>query len=117
MYIDNMIRTVGFSQFCDAFRDMGREGSFSYKGKRALFDYLEEYEESTGEYVELDVIALDCEYVEYDSAIECATEYSTMWEIDKDATEEENEKSAMDFLEYHTQVIPVEGGGVIILSF
>jgi hypothetical protein len=54
---------VNFSAFCDAFRDMGRNDNFSYAGKRALFDYLEEV--TDGEY-ELDVIALCCEYYEQD---------------------------------------------------
>lgn len=59
-----MKQTVNFNDFCDAFRDMGRNENFSYKGKRALFDYLEEMESDMGEEVELDVIALCCEYNE-----------------------------------------------------
>ena len=59
-----MKQTVNFNDFCDAFRDMGRNENFSYKGKRALFDYLEETESDTGEEVELDVIGLCCEYNE-----------------------------------------------------
>lgn len=61
-----MQTSINFSQFCDAFRDMGRNDNFSYAGKRALFDYLEQYEEDTGCAVELDVIALCCEYYEQD---------------------------------------------------
>ena len=52
------------SQFRDAFRKMDRQGNFSYKGLDVLFDYLEEYSDATGEPVELDVIALCCEYSE-----------------------------------------------------
>lgn len=59
-----MHRTLTFSTFCDAFRDMGRNDNFSYEGLRILFDYLEQYEEDTGESVELDVIALCCDYSE-----------------------------------------------------
>ena len=36
-----MKQTVNFSQFCDAFKLMDRNGQFTYEGKRALFDYLE----------------------------------------------------------------------------
>lgn len=61
-----MKTSINFSQFCDAFRDTGRNDNFSYAGKRALFDYLEQYEEETGCEVELDVIALCCEYYEQD---------------------------------------------------
>ena len=61
-----MKTAINFSAFCDAFRDMDRNDNFSYAGKRALFDYLEQYEEDCGVEVELDVIALCCEYYEQD---------------------------------------------------
>ena len=57
-----MIQRIGFCQFCDAFRDMGRNEQFTYEAKRALFDYLEELGEDIGEEIELDVIALCCEW-------------------------------------------------------
>jgi trehalose/maltose hydrolase-like predicted phosphorylase len=57
-----MKTTVNFCDFLDAFQI--RKENFSYEGKRALFDYLEEMEQSTGEEMELDVIALCCEYSE-----------------------------------------------------
>lgn len=59
-----MIQRIGFCQFCDAFRDMGRNEQFTYEAKRALFDYLEELGEDIGEEIELDVIALCCEWHE-----------------------------------------------------
>jgi hypothetical protein len=43
---------------------MGREKQFSYEAQKALFDYLEDLEESMEEKFELDVIALCCEYAE-----------------------------------------------------
>ena len=51
-------------QFRDAFHGAGRSGQFSYDGLEVLFDYLEQYEEDTGEAIELDVVALCCEYSE-----------------------------------------------------
>ena len=59
-----MIQRIGFCQFCDAFRDMGRNKQFTYEAKRALFDYIGELESVIGEEVELDVIALCCEWNE-----------------------------------------------------
>lgn len=70
-----MYQEINFSMFCDAFRDMDRNENFSYKGKRALFDYLESIEEDTGEKIELDVIALCCEYSE-DQLAEVLENYS-----------------------------------------
>lgn len=59
-----MKQTVTKSMFHDAFRQMDRLENFSYEGREALFDYLEDYEQSCGEEIELDVIALCCEYSE-----------------------------------------------------
>lgn len=59
-----MKTTVNFSAFCDAFHNMGRKDQFSYEGKRALFDHLEELESQLGEEHELDVIALCCDFRE-----------------------------------------------------
>ena len=48
---------------------------WSRAGALALAEYLEEYEESTGEELELDVIALRCDFSEYDSFIDWADEH------------------------------------------
>lgn len=102
-----MYTSVNFSMFLDSFSETYRH-NFSYEGKRALFDYLESYEDETGERVELDTVALCCEYSEHDSALEAAQEYT------EDITDE---KKAREYLEDHTQVIDVSTGGVIIQDF
>ena len=56
-----MKQTINFSQFRDEFKAI-RPTNFDGEGLKLLFAYLEEYEESTGEEVELDVIALCCDY-------------------------------------------------------
>jgi hypothetical protein len=61
-----MIQTINKSDFTTAFHRMGRGNQFSYEGLIALYDYLENYEESTGDQIELDVIALCCDYTEYE---------------------------------------------------
>ena len=40
-----MIQTISFHEFQAAFTDMGRESQFSYEAQKALFDYLEQYED------------------------------------------------------------------------
>ncbi len=63
-----MKQTVNFYAFEQAFRSSDRANQFGgYDGLRAMFDYLEEYEESTGEELDLDVVALCCEYSRYES--------------------------------------------------
>jgi hypothetical protein len=70
-----MYQNVNWHNFQDAFQNMGRGDNFSYEGLRALFDYLEELEEDMGEQIELDVIALCCEYSEIEDDEEAYKEY------------------------------------------
>jgi hypothetical protein len=99
-----MITTVNLHDFREAFRTT-RPENFSYDGLTALFDYLEDLEEDTGEPMELDVIALCCDYTEYESIAEYqenygAANYPTMGDI-----------------EYHIVVIYIEGtDGFIVLD-
>jgi len=71
-----MKMTVSEYDFNDAFENM-RPDNFSYEGRRALYDYLTEYEEDTGDEIELDVIGLCCEYTEYDNIAEYNENYNT----------------------------------------
>ncbi len=107
-----MKRNVSQCDFSDAFRDMGRGNNFSHEGKRALYDYLEQYEEDTGEEIELDVIGLCCDYSEYSTALEAAKEYG----FEPDEDEEEQEEAAARWLEERTTVITFDTG-IIIQGF
>lgn len=59
-----MKQTICERDFIRAFEDMSRSDSFSERGLRKLFEYLEQFEQDTGVETELDVIALCCEYSE-----------------------------------------------------
>ena len=99
-----MKQTVTFSMFSDAFRNANRTDNFTYSGLRALYDYLEEYEESCDTEVELDVIALCCEF----------TEYTDLAELQKNYRDIES----MDDLRDNTTVIEIPGSdGFIIQSY
>ena len=87
-----MKQTINFSQFCDSFGG-SYKNNFSYEGKKALFEYLEDYEEQTGEEIELDPIALCCEYSEYDNLKELQNNYNNIETIEE--------------LKDHMQVIPI----------
>lgn len=58
-----MKTTVDFYDFKRAFL-ASRPENFTYEGLEILFDGLEEFEEDTGEEMELDVIALCCDFCE-----------------------------------------------------
>jgi hypothetical protein len=78
-----MRTTVNFSTFYDAFQSMDyRKDTFSYHGLRALFEWLEEYEDATGVEMELDVVGLCCEFTEYDSVEEVLKNYDNIQTLD-----------------------------------
>ena len=93
-----MKTTITFSTFCDSFNSL-RPDNFSYEGKRALYEYLEDYEESTGEEIELDVIALCCDYAEYSDLKELQKDYASIEDLED--------------LQDHTTVIEFDGGLII----
>jgi hypothetical protein len=94
-----MKTTVNFSDFVDAFRRYGRDDAFGYEALSIIFDYLEEYEASTGEEIELDVISICCDFtVEHYSDI--AQNYGI--DLSPDDTEQEHIQQVKDFLETET---------------
>lgn len=58
-----MKTTVNFYDFKREFKAI-RPNNFTDEGLILLWDYLEEYEQSTGKELELDIIALCCDYSE-----------------------------------------------------
>ena len=118
-----MKTNVSLNDFRDAFQSYDRK-NFSYAGQEALFDYLEEYEESIGEEVELDVIALCCECSEHETALDCAREYGYEEVVDLEPhgsidlleVAELEEAQALDWLTQQTTVITFDGG-IIIQQF
>jgi hypothetical protein len=95
-----MKQQVNFYAFRDAFKEI-RPNNFSYEGLTALFDYLENYEQDTGEEIELDVISLCCDYCE-ESISDIIANYEI--EIDQDQDKLEQVK---EYLEYNTTIVSV----------
>jgi len=60
-----MIIKVRFYDFERAFVNQERTDSFSYAGKKALFEYLESIEDENNQ-MELDVVGLCGDYSEYE---------------------------------------------------
>ena len=98
-----IVRTINEYDFKDAFKKMNRQDNFSDYGLTKIFEYLEMFSEDRGENIELDVIAICCEYVEYDSLEELQADYK---DID-----------GQDDLEYNTQVICYQEDCIIIQSY
>ena len=61
-----IVQTLTKSAFIDAFKQSSRKDQFSYEALEAIFDYLEEYSDSTGEPVEFDIVGICCDWTEAD---------------------------------------------------
>jgi hypothetical protein len=70
-----MAQAITKQEFIDAFTQANRENQFSRDGRAELFEYFQEYEESTGMHVYIDVIAICCAFTEYASMEEVCEEY------------------------------------------
>ena len=86
-----MKSTVNSTDFHNAFESMGRGKQFSYAGLNALFDWLEDYEDGTGQELELDVIALCCDFTEYANLAEFHQDYNAEDYPDIESIEEATE--------------------------
>ena len=111
-----MKQSIGFNQFTDAFHSHDRYDSFGYDALKALFEYLEEYEDGAGEEMELDVISLCCDFAQYDSAREAAEEMITGFEREEGESDEDFEERALEELLENTTVITYDDG-VVVQSF
>jgi len=94
-----MKQSVGICEFRKAFEDYNRQDNFSYEGLEALFDFLESMEDECSTELELDVVALCCDFTEYKSFDEIKDDHNSV--------------ESLDDLYYHTTVIEFDGGIII----
>lgn len=99
-----LVKTLSFYDFLNEFKEYGRETNFSYEGKKALYDYLNELSENLGEPIELDIIGICCEFTEYENL----EEFNNNYGYDIESLEE---------LEYYTTVIQIDDESFIIQDF
>ena len=103
-------------QFREAFRLAGRMDQFSYEGLEVLFDYLDNLSEDTGEPIELDPVALCCEY--YESSIQ---ELIDNYKIDLSEVDDDDPDSIIEvvreYLEKNTSVCGQVEGGFVYAAF
>ena len=93
--------TVNQADFISAFKSI-RPENFSYEGLKALYGYFEEL--SDDQNIELDVIAICCDFTEYDSLAEFNRDYGKNF-------------SDVEEIFDHTQVIMIDNEKFIIQNF
>lgn len=93
-----MKTTLDFSDFREAFRNYDRDTSYTREGLMMLFEYFEEIDPD----MELDVVAICCDYDECHWE-DVAANYS----IDLEDHEDEDDKieAVRDYLNDHTSLV------------
>jgi len=99
-----------------------RNAGWSRAGAFALAEYLEEYEESTGEELELDVVTIRGDFSEYSSLQDWAHDYFSNakeemgFDESQDIDEEEFDERIREYIQENGQLIEFKGG-IIVSSF
>jgi hypothetical protein len=104
--------TINEQKFIDRLLQDENAG-WSRKGAEALFEYLTQYEEETGEEIEVDPVALRCDFDEWKDINEFLDSYPEIKEeIDEDETEEvyqdRRKEEVKKAIEEKTTLIPFD---------
>jgi len=109
-----MKKTLSTNEIANALRD-DKNADWSWDGAKALAEYLEQLEEETGEEMELDVIAIRCDFSEYESLEAWAAEYSPADYVNF-FTYDDPEEAIRSYIQDRGTLIEFDGG-VIVSSF
>lgn len=119
-----LIQTIDSSDLYHLASRMDRADNFGYKGWRAIGDYLEESSEDTGEDIEVDIIAICCEYSMAESADSVFYDYDHLHGVDlpeeetwEEMSEDEKLETIEDFLRENTSLVICEDDLIIWQSF
>ena len=82
-----MKTTVNWYTFRDAVVRHDRLDQFGSDGWRAIFDYIEEYEQESGQEQEMDIIALCCDFTRYESLADFNAEMGEECETMQDVSD------------------------------
>lgn len=117
-----MKTTLSTNEIADALK-RDENAAWSYQGAKALAEYIEQMEEDTGEEMELDVVAIRCDFSEYASLQDWAVEYfGGVTEAqdgagyDADDDDERKDDKIREHIQYNGQLIEFSGG-IIVSSF
>lgn len=96
-----MKTSINFNEFIDAFKAYDRYDAYGYEALRVIFDYLEQYEEETGQEIELDVIAICCDF-----NVQHYSDIARDYDVDiSNMTVTEAKQHVMDYLCDNTTVL------------
>jgi hypothetical protein len=118
----HMKTTLSTHEIADALK-RDENAAWSWAGAKALAEYLEELEADTGEEMELDIVAIRCDFSEDSSLAAWAegyfggiTEAREGLGLDEDACLDEEEDKIRNYISERGTLIEFDGG-VIVSSF
>ncbi len=106
-----MKKTINFYGFVKAFTDAGRAEQFSREALAGIFDYIEQAERDAGEELELDVIAICCDFTEA-SWQDIVSNYSI--DISDCESDQDYRDAVQDYLDYYTHGFSIGHGDVFV---
>tara|TARA_B100002019_G_scaffold199929_1_gene173267 strand:+ start:3746 stop:4051 length:306 start_codon:yes stop_codon:yes gene_type:complete len=101
-----MIKTITEWDFINSFDEMNRSENFSVAGRKALFEMFEELSPD----MELDPIAVCCDFSEYKDLEELKNDYS----YDEDL---EDDDDILNYYREQTMVLELANGGLVIQAY
>lgn len=107
MYIYQQITE---SEFVAAFDRADRSENFSYTARQALYSYLDQLAADTGEPIELDIIALCCEWSELDE-----DEIDNYYDVP--IGDDDLRTDVIEYLQDNTTVIELSNGKFLFQNF
>ena len=102
------------TQFADMFKQSSRANQFSYEALETIYEYLEDYSRDTGENVELDVVAICCEWYEM-TWQEVAMSYGV--DLSQCTDDDERMGEVEDYLCRITQSCELSDGVFVFVAF
>ena len=119
-----LIETINASDLYNMACSMGRGHNFGYSGWLAIGDHLENLSDDLGENIEVDIVAICCEYSMAESADGAYMQYDHLHGVDLPEEEaweemEEGEKLGIieEFLQNRSSVVVCKGDLIIWQAF
>jgi len=109
-----IVQTLDKYSFVEAFKQSSRKDQFSYEALMAIFEYMEEYSANTGESIELDIVAVCCDWAEAHWS-DIARDYDVDLSECSDDTERIGE--VVDYLSVNTTYIELSDGSFVFVQF
>ena len=106
-----MIINVTETMFHNEFNDI-RPDNFSFEARKELFSHYWDLEADTGERIELDVIAICCDWVE-DTPESIFNNYKSSLDLSFTTYHSDNKEELVDAMFEHTCPIELDNGNIL----